>query len=1247
VDIRLLGVVEATVDGRSVPLRAAKPRAVLAMLALAANSPVSSDRLIEGLWGEHAPASAGKLVQLYVSQLRKLLGPDATEILTRGRGYELRVSPDAVDALRFERLATAQPTAREALALWRGSPLDDLADEPFAAAEVRRLEELRVGALELVMEDRLAAGEHGAVIAELRELVQAHPLRERLRAQLMLALYRSGRQAESLEAYADARRALVEGLGIEPSRELRDLQQAILAHDLALETAPLPVGTVTFLLTDIEGSTRLWESARDAMSEAVRRHYEILDAAVARHGGVRPVEQGEGDSVVAVFVRAPDALAAAVEAQGVLHAEQWPGGVEVRVRMALHTGDAQLRDEGNYFGPAIIRCARLRGLAHGGQVLLSRATHDLVADRLPDGAALVDLGLVRLRDLTRPEHVFALSHPDLAAVRRLAAAHAPAHNLPHELSSFVGRARELGELREALSTTRLLTVTGPGGAGKTRLALRAAWEAVEAFPDGVWWVELGPLTDERLVNAAVAEALGVRPLPGMTELQTVSAYLAGRRALLILDNCEHLSAACADVAETLLQATELVVLATSRVRLGARGETDWRVPPLAGPDAVSLFAERARNVRPQFAVDGNAGLVAEVCRDLDGLPLAIELAAARLRVLSADQVAAAMSDRFRLLTGGPRTVAERQQTLRASVDWSHDLLSDDERRALRRVAVFAGGFTLAAAEEVCAGDGIEPAQMLDLIAALVDQSLVSADEDEAGVRYRLLETVREYGLERLDAAGETAAVRGRHREHFAALAEQAGAQLDAGGQRAWFARLDPEAANLAAAVDSALGSDPRLALRLCAALHRWWLARGRLGEAELASSRALDACREREPALRSRVLNNRAWVAVTTGDPEAASDLARAALALAEEMGDQSAASRARSTIGEATHFTDPPAGRSELTRAAELARAAGDDWAFVTAGLSTAFTFMYQQDHARAAETIDEVAAIAERLGDPHHLARRWFYLGWMALMDGRFAQAHDSLKRMLAAVDGVGDPTTEANADICVAFMEIWEGEPERALERLQVTLDRALTYCSAVLFPMLMVAMSTADLAAGRCAEARDRLAGILPLIEGRDGYGTTWALCVLAEAQRMLGDESAETTAANARASGERLGNPLLATRARFTSGRLAAARGDWRPAREHVVAHLETCVDGGHATHAPACLDALGEVAAGVGADRDATRLFAAAERARADVGIVRIPPEAEHWAAIDRRLRVALGDDAYNAAWNQGAGMSIADALSA
>jgi predicted ATPase/DNA-binding CsgD family transcriptional regulator len=834
-------------------------------------------------------------------------------------------------------------------------------------------------------------------------------------------------------------------------------------------------------------------------------------------------------------------------------------------------------------------------------------------------------------------------------------------SLPVALSSFVGRERELGELRQALADTRLLTLTGAGGCGKTRLGLRVASELVDRFPGGVWWVELAPLADERLVGAALAEALGVRPLPGVTELEAACAHLAPRRALVVLDNCEHLLAACAEAAEALLRAgAEVAVLATGRAPLGVGGETDWRVPSLSLPgpgadgstwglarsDAVSLFVERARKVRPDFTLsDQNAASLARICGELDGLPLAIELAAARMRMLSVDQIAAAVADRFRLLMGGPRTAIERHKTLRASVDWSHDLLSADERLLLRRLAVFSGGFTLEAVERVCAGDGIGSERVLDLLGSLVDQSLALADEREPGVRYRLLETVRQYGLEKLAAAGEEDELRGRHRDLFLELSERAGPQLETCSQPEWLEVLDPEAANLAAAIDWALVSEPPLALRFCAAVYRWWCARGRFAEAELAHSRSLDACRDREPALRASVLHGRAYIAIWVGDYEAAQAHATEALALADEVSDSQSAARARSHLGTAVIYTNPRAGRTELARAAELAQAAGDDWALVTAKQITALSYLFQTDHMRAARANEEVAALAERLGDPFQVARSWFCTGWPALFDGRFAEALDTIERMRAAVGAMGDPVMEAMADHHAAFVDVWQGEPERALERLHRQLERTLKLGAGVAVPPLLFDMAYADLAAGRAEQARDQLEGLLPLVEGRFTFMTSYAGGLLAEAQRLLADDAAEATAGRAKASGEQLDNRLLATLPRLTLGRLAAARGDWTVAQQHALAYLDACGQGGHATYVPACLDALAEVAAGLHAHQDAVRLFAAAERARAEIGAVRVPPEEEHWAAIDGGLREALGTAAYEAARAQGAGLTIEDSL--
>jgi class 3 adenylate cyclase len=446
-----------------------------------------------------------------------------------------------------------------------------------------------------------------------------------------------------------------------------------------------PTGTVTFLFTDVEGSTRHWEEHPAAMRAALARHDALIEAEVAGHEGTVVRPRGEGDSRFAVFARASDAVAAAAALQRALSAEPWPPEAVLRVRMALHTGEADLR-EGDYYGSAVNRCARLRAIAHGGQTLLSAATAALVWDSVPSGASLRDLGEHRLADLQRPEHVFQLDAGALPAefppVRSLEAS---PNNLPVQLTSFIGREEEIAEVtrlvRAAPSGARLLTLTGAGGAGKTRLAVQVAAGVVEDAPDGVWYVELAPLADPALLPQAVASTCGVRETPGRSLLASLCEVWQPRHVLLILDNCEHLLDACAALADTLLRhCPHLSILATSREPLGIGGETTWRVPSLAPPPqgaqprealtryaAVQLFVERAVAVRPDFAVtEANAPVLAQICARLDGIPLAIELAAARMRGLAVEQVAARLDQRFRLLTGGSRTALPRQQTLRGT-----------------------------------------------------------------------------------------------------------------------------------------------------------------------------------------------------------------------------------------------------------------------------------------------------------------------------------------------------------------------------------------------------------------------------------------------------------------------------------------------------------------------------------------------------------------------------------------------------
>ena len=453
----------------------------------------------------------------------------------------------------------------------------------------------------------------------------------------------------------------------------------------------LPTGTVTLLLADVEGSTRLWETQAEVMTVAIARLNQVVCDVVAAHDGVRPVEQGEGDSFVSAFARGSDAVAVAL-------ALQREPLAPIRLRIGVHTGEVQLRDEGNYAGPTINRTARLRDLAHGGQTVLSGATEPLVVDRLPEGAWLTDLGTHQLRDLPRPERVVQLCHPDLVnefPPLRVSST-AVSTRLPAQLTSFVGRDAELTQLRELLAQNRVVTLTGAGGVGKTRLAIQVAAQLAGEFGDGVWCVDLAPITDPDLVPVTVARALGLPDQPGRSTMDSLLRFVRDRQMLVVLDNCEHLLDASAELVVALLSgAARLTVLATSREAIGVAGEVSWRVPSLSLADeALALFTDRARHARPDFTLtDDNAATVGEICARLDGVPLAIELAAARVRALSLAEILDSLHDRFRLLTGGARTAVRRQQTLRASVDWSHALLTEPERVLLRRWRCFWVGWT--------------------------------------------------------------------------------------------------------------------------------------------------------------------------------------------------------------------------------------------------------------------------------------------------------------------------------------------------------------------------------------------------------------------------------------------------------------------------------------------------------------------------------------------------------------------------
>lgn len=822
---------------------------------------------------------------------------------------------------------------------------------------------------------------------------------------------------------------------------------------------PLPSGTVTFLFTDIEGSTDLAQRYPEAMPALLKRHDAILHEAITQYCGV--VFKTIGDAFCAAFASADEALNATLAAQRALQHEAW-SPASIKVRMGLNSGAAQpeleagrLVDYSGYLTLTLVQ--RVMSTAFGGQILISNATAELLHGHLPQEIELRDMGEHRLKGLLKLERLWQIAAPDLISeFPALHTLNVVTNNLPAQLTSFIGRAQEIKDIKQALSAARIVTLTGAGGTGKTRLAYQVATELLDTFPDGVHLIELAPLSDPSLISQSLAAVLGLHTLEGGPVMPVILDYLRDKKTLLILDNCEHLVAASARLADELLKACQsLKILASSREALGIAGESTYHVPSLSLPaekasleslqhcEAAQLFIDRATAANPQFALTPqNAASIALVCRHLDGIPLALELAAARVKVFSVDQIADRLNDRFRLLTGGSRTALPRQQTLRAAIDWSYDLLQEDERLLLRRLSVFVNGWTFEAAEAVCGDANVD---VLDLLPHLVDKSLVVVEQHGAeDARYGLLETIRQYARGKMEAAGENDAQRDRHAAYFKELVILIEPKLYTSTAQPWVDTLEAEYDNIRAALDWLIDQDVEAALRIIAALSIFWIGRGYHAEgrsrAEAAVARAealppatgLAAFRRKQ--LIGQALGSLVSVGMADGDNAYTELVAEKCAAIARDTGDKALLARAlcfaatgRISAGDTTCV------EGWVTEALSAARDSGNPFALGMAlGLMAEILMILDRDPETVQAYSKESLAILATSDNQWGQSMMMLSLGAVAKYKGHYVEARTQFTRLEALLSKTSDKHRLNVARSELAHIDRYEGHTEPA-ERL----------------------------------------------------------------------------------------------------------------------------------------------------------------------------------------------------------------------